>query len=76
MRSPLNPEYTKALVAASRQMQELLSAAYGWDATDVSLYLSLEGDVGVNQGCRPGPAPMVLRLSVPKRVGRPLLPKS
>ena len=66
-------EYTNALVAASRQMQELLSAAYGWDATDVYFYLSLEGDVAVNQGCQPCPVPMVLRLSVPKRTGKPLL---
>ena len=66
-------DYTKALTAASQQMQELLSAAYGWDATDVYFYLSLEGDVSMNQGCQPCPVPMVLRLSVPKRADKPLL---
>ena len=69
-------DYTKALTAASRQMQDLIGAAYGWDATDTYFYLSLEGDVGVNQGCQPCPVPMVLRLSVPKRAGKPLLPNA
>ena len=64
--------YTTALVEASRQMQTLMIPAYGWDATDVYLYLSLEGDVGVNQGCQPCPVPMVLRLSIPKKEGKHL----
>ena len=66
-------DYTKALVAATEQMQELLSPIYGWDATDVFFYLSLEGQLGVNQGCQPCPVPMVLRLSVPKRPGKELI---
>lgn len=69
-------DYTKALTAASRQMQDLICTAYGWDATDAYFYLSLEGDVGVNQGCQPCPVPMVLRLSVPKRADKPLLPNA
>ena len=67
-------DYTTALVNASRAMQDLLVAAYGWDRTDAYFYLSLEGDLGVNQGCQPCPVPMVLRLSVPKRPDKPLLP--
>ncbi len=67
-------DYTTALTKASRLMQDLIAAAYGWDGTDAYFYLSLEGDVGVNQGCQPCPVPMVLRLSVPKRPGKPLLP--
>ncbi len=66
-------DYTKALVAACRQMQELMSAAYGWDATDVFFYLSLEGNLCVNQGCQPCPVAMVLRVSVPKLADKPLL---
>ena len=67
-------DYTTALVKASRAMQDLLVAAYDWDRTDAYFYLSLEGDLGVNQGCQPCPVPMVLRLSVPKRPDKPLLP--
>lgn len=66
-------DYTKALIAATGQMQALMSQAYGWDATDVYFYLSLWGDLEVNQGCQPCPVPMVLRLGVPKRPDRPLI---
>lgn len=60
-------DYTKALTAVNRQMLALISGAYGWDATDVYFYLSLWGDLEVNQGCQPCPIPMILRLAVPKR---------
>ncbi len=66
-------DYTEALVAATRQMQDLMSPAYGWDATDVFFYLSLAGEAAINQGCQPCPVPMVLRVSAPKRPGKPLL---
>ncbi len=66
-------EYTPALTAAARQMQELISRAYGWDVTDAYFYLSLWGDVEVNQGCQPCPVPMVLRLGVPKIADKPLI---
>jgi len=60
-------DYTRALTAVNRQMLALISGAYGWDATDVYFYLSLWGDLEVNQGCQPCPIPMILRLGVPKR---------
>ena len=41
--------------------------------TDAYLYLSLEGDVCINQGCQPCPVEIVLRISVPKRSDKPLL---
>jgi amidase len=66
-------DYTTALIAATRQTQSLLTAVYGWDVTDVFFYLSLEGDLHVNQGCQPCPVPIVLRLSVPKRKGKELV---
>lgn len=66
-------DYTDALVAASVQMQDLVCAAYGVDRTDAYLYLSLEGDVCINQGCQPCPVEIVLRLSVPKKEGKPLM---
>ena len=66
-------DYTSALIDASVQMQELVCAAYGLDPTDAYLYLSLEGDVCINQGCQPCPVEIVLRISVPKRADKPLL---
>lgn len=66
-------DYTEALVAATRQMQDLMSPAYGWDATDVFFYLSLAGEAAINQGCQPCPVAMVLRVAAPKRAGKPLL---
>lgn len=66
-------DYTSALIDASAQMQELVCAAYGLDPTDAYLYLSLEGDVCINQGCQPCPVEIVLRISVPKRADKPLL---
>lgn len=66
-------DYTRALVEASRQMQSLVTRAYGWSDTDAYFYLSLQGDVGVNQGCQPCPVQIVLRLSVPKIDGKPLI---
>ena len=66
-------DYTKALKEVSLQMQKLMSKAYGWDATDVYLYLTLQGDVEINQGCQPCPVPMILRLGVPKQPAKPLI---
>ena len=66
-------DYTEALVAATRQMQELMSPAYGWDVTDVFFYLSLAGEAAINQGCQPCPVPMVLRVSAPRRPDKPLI---
>lgn len=66
-------DYTTAVVEASRQMQSLVMDAYGWDETDTYFYLSLQGDLGINQGCQPCPIQMVLRLSIPKIEGKPLL---
>ena len=66
-------DYTSALIDASAQMQELVCAAYGLDPTDAYLYLSLEDDVCINQGCQPCPVEIVLRISVPKRSDKPLL---
>jgi len=47
-------------------MQRLLVSAYGWDETDVYLYLSLQGDVEICQGCKPCEINIVIRLGVPK----------
>ncbi len=66
-------EYTPALIKASEQMQDLICATYGLDQTDAYLYLSLEGDVELNQACQPCPIEIVVRLGVPKRQGLDLI---
>lgn len=66
-------DYTQALKEVSLQMQKLMTKVYGWDATDVYLYLSLQGDVEINQGCQPCPVPMILRLGIPKQPNKPLI---
>lgn len=68
-------DYDEALMIACRELCRLMRPAYGWDSTDIFLYLSLQGDVGVNQGTRPVPDDMVnLRVGIPKIAGKePLL---
>jgi amidase len=59
--------YEAALSEASRELCRLMSLTYGWDATDIFIYLSLYGNVGINQGCFPSEdAMMTLRLGIPK----------
>lgn len=69
-------DYTTALTAVSEQMQKLIVKAYGWDETDSYLYLSLCGDLEINQACQPCPVPMVLRIGVPKIANKPLIKKA
>ncbi|SHI75784.1 amidase [Dethiosulfatibacter aminovorans DSM 17477] len=59
-------DYAIALKHASEVMQKLLEDAYGWDKTDVYLYMSLQGDVEICQGCKPCSVDLVLRLGIPK----------
>ncbi|MDR0620397.1 MAG: acetamidase/formamidase family protein [Deltaproteobacteria bacterium] len=66
-------DYTKALVAATRQTADLLGKATGWDLTDSFFFLSLWGTIEVNQACQPCPVPMVLRVGAPKLPGKPLI---
>ena len=66
-------DYPEALKFASLEMQRLIRNAYGWDNTDCYLYLSLQGDVEICQGCMPCDVETVLRLGVPKTVGLPLI---
>ena len=65
--------YSEAVTATTGAMQQLLMQAYGWDATDAYLYLSMQGDVEICQACVPCSIDMILRCGVPKQPGRPLL---
>ena len=59
-------EYNEALVAASKEMQRLLCAVSGWDGVEAYMYLSVAGDVEINQGCKPCEVQLSLRLGIPK----------
>lgn len=66
--------YEEALRHASVQMQGLVAAATGWDATDAYLYMSLRGDLEVCQACKPCEVDLIVRLGVPKAdMKRPLV---
>ena len=66
--------YEEALRHASVQMQGLVAAATGWDATDAYLYMSLRGDLEVCQACKHCEVDLIVRLGVPKAdMKRPLV---
>lgn len=60
------PGYDEALVNASREMQRLLMRVTGWDAVETYMYLSVRGDVEINQGCKPCEVQLSLRIGTPK----------
>lgn len=68
-------DFDTALKLATEDMQQLIVDAYGWDATDAGLYMSIQGDVEVCQTCKPSDLELVVRFGVPKREDKPLLKK-
>ncbi len=66
-------QYDDALKLATEDMQRLIVTAYGWDATDAYLYMSIQGDVGICQGCKPSEWDMTVRFGIPKIKDKPLL---
>lgn len=66
-------EYNEALINACRAMQQLITRAYGWDDTDAYLYMSVQGDAEICQGCKPCDVDIIIRFGVPKIVGKPLI---
>lgn len=60
------PEFNEALVAGSKEMQRLLMDVTGWSAVETYMYLSVQGDVEINQGCKPCDVELSLRIGVPK----------
>lgn len=52
------------------EMQRLISSAYNWDLTDAAIYLSLQGEVGVNQSCLCAEIGNVMRVGAPKISGK------
>lgn len=59
-------EYNEALVCASREMQRLLMNITGWDAVETYMYMSVQSDVEISQGCKPCEVQLSLRIGTPK----------
>ncbi len=60
-------EYEEALILACNEMCRLMEPVYGWDETDIFIYLSVQGSVEINQGIKPDSSDMFnLRLGIPK----------
>lgn len=65
--------FEMALKYATYQINDLVSKAYGWDATDTYLYMSAVGSFEICQGCKPSSFPAVVRFGVPKVAEKPRL---
>lgn len=60
------PEYNDALTNASKELQRLLMDATGWSALDTYMYMSVQCDVEINQGCKPCSVDLIVRFGAPK----------
>ena len=57
-----------------KEMQRLISRAYGWDMTDAALYMSLQGFVNASQACLdPVAGDNTFTVGTPKLAGKPPL---
>lgn len=65
--------YEETLTLAMQDMQRLMREPYGWDDTDIDIYLSLDGHVEVNQGAELAAMPLSLRVGIPKQKGKELI---
>lgn len=73
----MGQDFPEAFLAASKELARLMEGAYPLDKTDAFIYLSLQGDVGVNQYVHPvdGEMPSV-RFGIPKTsYAKPLIRK-
>jgi len=62
------PSYDVCLYEAAKEICRLMKPVYRWDESDIQIYLSLQGDMEVNQAVRPFSADfMTFRLGIPKR---------
>ena len=60
------PEYDEAVMNAAKELRRLLMAVTGWDAADTYMYMSLQSDVQISQGCKPCEVQLSLRIGTPK----------
>ena len=64
-------DYEDSLIIGCKEMCRLMEPVYGWDATDIFIYLSLQGSIEVNQGVKPVHEEMFnLRIGIPKTPGK------
>jgi len=64
-------DYDESLILGSKELCRLMQPVYGWDPTDIFIYLSLQGNVEINQACRPMHDEMVnVRVGIPKTPGK------
>lgn len=47
-------------------MQRLLMRITGWDAVETYMYMSVQSDVEISQGCKPCEVQLSLRIGTPK----------
>lgn len=60
------PKYDGALMNASKELQRLLMRITGWDAEETYMYMSVQSDVQISQGCEPCEVQVSLRIATPK----------
>ena len=65
--------YEQALMNGSKELQRLLMRVTGWDAVETYMYMSVQSDVEVSQGCEPCEVDVSLRIGTPKLSEFPVL---
>ena len=58
--------YEQALMNGSKELQRLLMRVTGWDAVETYMYMSVQSDVEISQGCEPCEVELSLRIGTPK----------
>src|SRR5918992_1142562 len=64
-------EYPDAMREACREAARLLAGEWGMSMEDAFILLSIRGDVGVAQACKPSPFASIARVVLPKLEGIP-----
>ena len=67
------PKYDEALMNAAKEMQRLIMRITGWDAEETYMYMSVQSDVEISQGCEPCEVDVSLRIGTPKLPQFPVL---
>ena len=60
------PKYDEALMNGSKELQRLLMNVTGWDPVETYMYMSIQSDVEISQGCEPCEVQLSLRIGTPK----------
>ena len=60
------PKYDEALMNGSKELQRLLMNVTDWDPVDTYMYMSIQSDVEISQGCEPCEVQLSLRIGTPK----------